>query len=84
MRLKNPKNYESHKTSIHENKREIFCMICTKAFNLEKDLHRHIKMFHNEVNKHTCEVCDMGFSSKSGLGYHKTVAHWLSNGLMNK
>ena len=68
-------NLDEHITSIHENKKELQCMICKKPFNLAARLQAHVKRVHNKIKKHVCQICECRFATTGELKYHSKSNH---------
>ncbi|XP_059056456.1 zinc finger protein ZFMSA12A-like isoform X3 [Achroia grisella] len=60
-----------HISSVHGLKlKEFKCNMCPRVFNLSGKLGLHIKTVHLKMKRHTCDVCEWKFYSKSELKDH--------------
>ncbi|XP_052757201.1 zinc finger protein 714-like isoform X7 [Galleria mellonella] len=60
-----------HISNIHGLKlKEFKCNMCPKVFSLSGKLGLHIKTVHLKMKRHTCDVCEWKFYSKSELKDH--------------
>ncbi|XP_063219977.1 zinc finger protein 664-like [Bacillus rossius redtenbacheri] len=49
------------------------CHICTREFLSAASLQIHITRMHTQVKKHTCDICNKGFSNLNTLDAHKRL-----------
>ena len=49
------------------------CDICLKVFTAKKNLTRHVKIVHENIRNHVCEICGVRTSTKDHLERHKQV-----------
>lgn len=59
-----------HET-IRTGERPFDTKICDKAFNLKRNLGRHILQVHTAVRKYTCQYCMKTFLTKQGYQKHE-------------
>lgn len=60
-----------HVSSVHGVKlKEFKCNLCPKVFTLSGKLGVHIRTVHLKLKRHSCEVCEWQFYSKSELKEH--------------
>ena len=71
--FENPGKCESHIKRVHRNVTKT-CTICKKEFSA-KYLKQHIKIFHDKVETHQCDLCQKVFYTNYHLKYHTDRVH---------
>ena len=60
----------------HNQSKEYKCDQCIKAFNFKQNLHRHIRLIHeNKKYIYECQACTKIFKSQAGLYRHVQSIH---------
>ena len=65
---------DRHQLSEHAEKIH-FCTICSKPFNDESYLIKHIKKMHDGSSLQSCDICSKEFGSDEPLQYHQDAQH---------
>jgi len=70
IKFKKKSDMKKHVKNIHQGEKSL-CIQCGDSF---KDLHYHIKVFHENVN-FPCEMCNKKYTTKQGLNFHIKHTH---------
>ena len=55
------------------NKGDVHCIRCNKDLSSTLHLKNHVKLYHKNVYKFKCEICDKGFQSIKGFREHQKI-----------
>eukprot|EP00092_Neocalanus_flemingeri_P001603 GFUD01001710.1.p1 GENE.GFUD01001710.1~~GFUD01001710.1.p1 ORF type:complete len:505 (-),score=129.89 GFUD01001710.1:141-1655(-) len=70
IKFKKKSDMKKHVKNIHKGERSL-CIQCGDSF---KDLHYHIKVFHENVS-FPCDMCNKKYTTKQGLNFHIKHTH---------